>query len=114
MTDDMGFTPESVARKRSLLTPGLGGAIGTYFARPFPEDEVPPIAGDPFTDSQEYPTRFTLGPSASGGADAVVAVSFAGDVRHRRVDFVLRREEERWLLDDLRYEDGSTLRALLQ
>jgi hypothetical protein len=56
----------------------------------------------------------TLGPSASRGAEAVVPVSSAEGVRRRRVDFVLRRDGERWLLDDVRYEDGSTRRAPLQ
>ena len=114
MTGDMGFAPDTVARKRALLTPGLARAIDAYFERPVSEDLVPPIDGDPFTDSQEYPSRFSLGEAASVGAGAVVPVSFRDGARVRGVEFVLRRDGERWLVDDLRYEDGGTLRELLR
>jgi hypothetical protein len=33
--------------------------------------------------------------------------------RSRQVVFLLQHQESQWRIDDLRYEDGSTLRALL-
>ena len=77
-------------------------------------DEVPPINGDPFTYSQEYPSRFTLGRPGADAAQAVVPVSFSDGSRTRRVDYVLRRDGGGWRVDDLRYDDGGTLRGLLR
>jgi hypothetical protein len=113
MTHDMGFTPETVASKRAFLTASLGAAIDGYFARPKPSDEPPPIDGDPFTDSQEYPPRFTLHAAAVEGAAAVVPITFSDGLRARRVGFVVGREGEGWRIDDLRYERGTTFRDLL-
>ena len=60
-THDMGFTRESVARKRGFLSTDLQARIARYLAAPGSPDEAPAINGDPFTDSQEYPDRFRLG-----------------------------------------------------
>jgi hypothetical protein len=114
MTHDMGFTPALVAPKRAFFTTGLNAAIDAYFALPLPEDEVPPIDGDPITSTQEYPSRFTLNAAVVDGAATVVPVVFSDGVRTRRVDFVLARDAGRWRVDDLRYEDHTTFRELLR
>ena len=114
MTHDMAFNPASVARKRAYLTPGLGSAIADYFKRPRPHDEVPPITGDPFTDSQEYPDRFLPGRARIDGARASVPIRLGDGSRHWEVEVLLLRQGERWQVDDLRYPGGTTLRGLLQ
>jgi hypothetical protein len=114
MTGDMGFTRASVARKEGMFTSGLTDAIGAYFARPVPEDEVPPIDGDPFTNTQEYPTGFALGRAEIHGERATVPVRFDLAGRPRLVVAVLAKVSGSWRLDDLRYEDGSTFRTLLR
>jgi hypothetical protein len=112
-THDMGFTRDSVAGKRRFLSAALQGDIDRYLAAPQSPDEAPPINGDPFTDSQEYPDRFTLGAALTTARRTLVPVLFADAHVKRRVDYVLRREGTRWVVDDLIDERGGSLRALL-
>lgn len=111
---DMGFNPASAARKRSHLSPALARAIAAYFARPQPADAVPAINGDPFTDTQEYPARFVIGRAVTDGNSAQVPVHLGEAKQARVVHAVLRRVGGRWRVDDLRYDDGRSLRRLLQ
>ena len=113
MTGDMGFTAVTVARKSRFLSAELSNMIGSYFRQPRLADEVPPINGDPFTNSQEYPNRFTIARVETNGSGATVRVIFRDGVRERPVVWLLRRVGSQWLLDDLRYDDGKTFRALL-
>jgi hypothetical protein len=113
-THDMGFSRDSVERKRAFLSAGLQKEIDAYLARPSSPDEVPDIDGDPFTDTQEYPDRFTLGAIRNTAHRTVVRVHFAGEQLKRRVDYVLVREGERWVVDDLVDERGGSLRKLLR
>jgi hypothetical protein len=113
-THDMGFTRESVARKRRFLSTALQARITRYLAAPQPPDEAPAINGDPFTDTQEYPDRFTLGPARADARRTVVPVHFGDGRATRRVDFALVRDGARWVLDDLVDERGESLRALLE
>jgi hypothetical protein len=114
MTQDMAFTNAALARKKLQLTKRLANAIDAYFARPVPTDEVPRINGDPFTNSQEHPTTFTLGKVMRVGSRATVPVRFDEGGSHKIVEFRLQRVGGTWCLDDLHYEDGGTLRELLK
>lgn len=111
---EMAFSPATVGSKRGQLSTELGTRLDDYFARNLPDDEPPPIDGDPFTDSQEYPTRFEVLAPEAGGGEGRVPVRFEDGPRTRTVTFVLRLVERRWFIDDLIYEDGSTLRDLLR
>jgi hypothetical protein len=113
-THDMGFTSESVRPKRGFLSVALQARITRYLGARRPPDEVPRIDGDPFTDSQEYPDRFTLGAARNTSQGVVVPVHFADAHSKRRVDYVLVREAGRWVIDDLVDERGETLRRLLR
>jgi hypothetical protein len=112
-THDMGFTPESVAHKRAFLSAGLQARILRYLAAPQSPDEAPAINGDPFTNSQEYPDRFTLGAARSAAKSSIVPVHFGDKHSKRRVDYVLVREGSRWVVDDLLDERRQSLRTLL-
>jgi hypothetical protein len=112
-THDMGFTRESVAHKRRFLSAALRARIGRYLAAPRSADATPEINGDPFTDSQEYPDRFTLGIVRAAARRTVVPVHFADTRSKRLVDYVLVREGTRWVVDDLVDERGQSLRTLL-
>jgi hypothetical protein len=112
-THDMGFTRESVARKRGFLSAALQASITRHLAAPQPSDEAPAINGDPFTDSQEYPDRFTLAAVRTTPKHTIVPVHFADAHSKRRVDYVLVREGTRWVVDDLVDERGESLRQLL-
>src|SRR5689334_5351899 len=113
--NDMAFTPASVARKRDRLTADLYREIEAYFARPSKPDEVPAIDGDPFTNTQEYPTAFAVSEGIQQDTTTTrvpVVMTIGPDMRTVQVQLV--RQGSAWLVDDLIYEDGSTLRALLK
>ena len=112
--NDMGFTRDTVARKRNWLTPGLNQEIDTYFRQPFPADEPPPINGDPFTNTQEYPSAFQVGEAVMDAGKANVPVVMTIGPQRRTVRAQVVRQGTGWLVDDLIYEDGSTFRALLK
>lgn len=111
---DMGFTRETVARKGNWLTPGLNQEIDTHFRQPFPADEPPPINGDPFTNTQEYPSAFQVGEAVMDGARANVPVVMTIGPERRTVRAQVVRQGSGWLVDDLIYPDNSTFRALLK
>jgi hypothetical protein len=114
LTHDMAFTPATVARKHGYLTKGLQAVIAAYFRRPVAQDEVPPINGDPFTNTQEYPNRFVPGRALIEGRRAVMPVRFGDDAAFQVVEVLLHQLGRQWRVDDLRYEAGGTLRSLLQ
>ena len=112
-THGMGFTRESVAHKRGFLSAALQAAIARYLAAPRSSDEAPEINGDPFTDTQEYPDRFRLGVVRTDAGRTIVPVHVADGRSTRRLDYLLKREGTRWMVDDLVDERGASLRALL-
>jgi hypothetical protein len=114
LTHDMAFTPATVARKHAYLTAGLRTAITAYFRRPVPQAEVPPINGDPFTNTQEYPTRFAPGRASIEGRRAVMPVQLGNDGASQVLEVLLHQSGRQWRVDDLRYQDGGTLRGRLQ
>jgi hypothetical protein len=110
---DMAFTTASIAGKRAFLSKALFGAIEAYLAAPQDPDEAPLINGDPFTDSQEYPTRFAVGADDREAVGVELPVDFADAFTKRTVLFEMTRENGHWLVSDLRYPDGTTLSGLL-
>ncbi len=114
LTHNIGFTPAAVRRRAQWLSPGLIARCRAYFARPARPDDVPPIDGDPFTDSQEYPGAFRVGPTTVAGDTARVRVTLIWAGRERRtVTVVLVPAGGAWRIDDVRYGPGPSLRALL-
>lgn len=111
---DMGFDEATVAEKQAFLSRRLRRRIKDYFATTFPADEVPPIDGDPFTDSQEYPTRFSVSKGELRSNDATAPVLFSDGFRDRLVVYRLIGEQDKWRIDDLEFEDGGTLSDLLE
>ena len=114
MAHDMAFTLEGVTQRAAWLTPDLAGQCRSYLSRPSPPDAVPEIDGDPFTDTQEYPTAFHVGKAVVSGSTARVPVRFRGPGKNRRTVHVeLVAVQGSWLIDDIRYDSGTSLRALL-
>jgi len=113
-THDMAFTRETVAHKRKFFSAALQARLSRYLAASQSANEAPEIDGDPFTDSQEYPDRFTLGAARTTARRTIVPVHFADVSSKRRVDYVLVREGRRWVVDDLVDERGQSLRTLLR
>ncbi len=109
----MGFTKASVSRKAKWLSEDFLKQLRQELNHPASPDEVPNIDGDPFTDSQEYPTRFKVGKAEIKGDSARVPVVLSGNGRKRTVVAILNQTTEGWRVDDLAYEEGKTLRAEL-
>lgn len=111
---DMGFDSASVAGKQEGLSTGLRTAIANYLRRPTSPNEVPAIDGDPFTDSQEYPTRFAVSAAAIAGRVATVTVRFSDGFRNRATTYLLRQQVGEWRITDVRGSDGVLLSKLLR
>ncbi|MBT9458448.1 MAG: hypothetical protein IV097_17645 [Burkholderiaceae bacterium] len=111
------FGPPSIAALRRWLAPPLQQAFTRWLASPERPDQVPALNGDPFTDTQEPPHALSLGPLAErgDGAEQVVFAELEGGRRHRLV-YRLQRDAQsrRWLLADIAYSHGPTLRQLLR
>ncbi|MGH8516423.1 MAG: hypothetical protein ACREUE_03080 [Panacagrimonas sp.] len=113
---DRGFLPALLVPKSRWLSTAMNTAIKTYFARPRAQDEVPPINGDAFTDSQEGPTRFAVGTATSSKDRAEVWVRFDDAWAARRLKYMLVRQSAGWRVDDIRSEDADErgLRQILE
>lgn len=114
ITHNTGFTLAAVRRRAKWMSPGLLARCRSYFAGPRQPDEVPPIDGDPFTDSQEYPGAFRVGPATVAGDTARVNVTLTwagGD--QRTVTVLLVPTGGEWRIDDVRSGTGPSLRELL-
>ncbi len=108
------FTPERSTAQRGMMSNRLSQAIAKYFAQDFPEGDVPPIDGDPYTDSQEYPPIFSVRDASIDGGKARVPVRFDNGYESREVRYQLIRERERWVIDDVDYDHGTQLREWLK
>jgi hypothetical protein len=109
----MGFTPATVDAKRRFLTQALVRDTADYFDRPVPPDDVPVLNGDPFTDSQEYPTRFAVSDADVEAGSARVPVRFADAWREYVLEFHLVRGVDGWQVDDVLDREHRSLRAVL-
>jgi hypothetical protein len=110
----MAFDSAHIRYHAPWLGARLRGRIARYLARPVDPNEAPAIDGDPFTDTQEHPTRFSVRLATVSGDAATVPVHFTDGRRTRVVRYVLRRERGAWRVDDLRYDRGETLSAWLR
>lgn len=114
LAGDMALTRASLAPKAAWLTPALQARLERWLALPQDPDEAPDINGDPFSNTQEYPSAFSLAPARVQGHRAELTATFTGaGIRPSRVTLLLRRAGGEWRVDDLRYPDGSRLTQLL-
>ncbi len=109
----MGFSAANVKAKRRWFTPELMAELGKELKKPSKPDEVPTIDGDPFLNSQEPVKTLKVGEAKAAGADVVVALHLAGEGFTRDFKVLLKRHKAGWRIDDLTYDDGTTLRGLL-
>jgi hypothetical protein len=110
---EMGFSKIAMQRKMRFVTTSLYALMTRYFAMPANPNEAPVINGDPFTNSQEYPTRFSVEAVSGEGSPSTVRVRFSDAARVESVTYQLRRENNVWRIDDVKYRDGASLRAQL-
>jgi hypothetical protein len=104
---DTGFSAAAWDGKREALAPSLASRIDAWFAVEWPEDEPPPINGDPLTMSQEPPTRFAVQVAELDGEVAKVPVQFADAKRDWTAWLVMRRGDAGWQLADVVDDRGE-------
>ncbi len=104
----------SASAKAPLQSRRLNQLVQAYLARPRSPDQVPPIDGDPYTDSQEHPTRFAVGTARIRHGRAWVPVVLADAWSRRVITYELVRESGIWQVDDLDDGHGNRLSALLR
>ena len=83
--------------------------------------EVGRLDGDPLYNAQDIQItdfsisepKITGGPSRTG-MNAVVTVRFKNIGKPTRVEYVLRQTVHGWKISDIRYDDGSSLKKILQ
>jgi hypothetical protein len=109
----MGFSAANVKAKRRWFTPGLMAELTQELRKPSKPDEVPYIDGDPFLNSQEPVSAMKVGDAKAKGADVEVSLHLAGEGFKRELKVLLKRLPAGWRIDDLTYDDGTTLRGLL-
>lgn len=107
---EMSFDAKAAKAKKPFLSRSLAREVARYMNQPTSPDEAPVIDGDPFTDSQDYPTRFAVG-RTEGGA---VPVELADCCSSKRLVYRLVKARGAWKIDDIAYPDGSTLREVLR
>ena len=77
--------------------------------------EVGRLDGDPLYNAQELQiTDFSISEPKITGTEAVVTVRFKNIGKSKRVEYVLRRTAGGWKISDIRYDDGPSLKKILQ
>ncbi len=135
LSHDMGFSESTVVKRKEWLSPDFYAVLLAEVRRPASPDEAPFVNGDPFTDSQEYPTRAETGAAKRVGEDEIsveVTLRWTRKVREyrqyrwerhavtrevedapaRRLTLKLTRGQRLWRIDDV-IAEGKSLHATL-
>ena len=77
--------------------------------------EVGRLDGDPLYNAQEVQiTDFSISAPKITGGEALVTVRFKNIGKPTRIEYVLRRTVHGWKISDIRYDDGYSLKKILQ
>jgi hypothetical protein len=77
--------------------------------------EVGRLDGDPLYNAQDFDIKdFFISPPEMTGGQAHVTVRFKNIGKATRVEYVLSRTSGGWRISDIRYDDGSSLKKILQ
>src|SRR6266487_4437893 len=77
--------------------------------------EVGRLDGDPLYNAQEVQiTDFSISAPKITGSEALVTVRFKNIGKPTRVECVLRRTVHGWKISDIRYDNGYSLKKILQ
>lgn len=135
LSHDMRFTETTVAKRKEWLSPDFYALLLAEVRRPANPEEAPFVNGDPFTDSQDFPTRVETGAAVRTGEDTItveVELRWTRRVREyrqyrwerrpvtrevedapaRRLTVRLSRGQRLWRIDDL-LSEGKSLHAAL-
>lgn len=108
-----GYDAASLKAKRRWFTPAVLDLVQKELNKPSKPDEVPYIDGDPFTNSQEPLRNLKVGAAKASGQGIEVALHLGGEGFARDFKVSLVRLGAGWRIDDLTYDDGTTLRGFL-
>lgn len=123
LANDKGFTERNVRRRRRWLTPELYRLLLSELRRESLRsrlsDEAPCVNGDPFTNSQEYPSSFRVGPARPLGGKVRVDVVLVwklgtGALDEKQIGMELSRRAGTWRIDNVLGRDGEDLVSLLR
>ena len=77
--------------------------------------EVGRLDGDPLYNAQDIEiTDFTISPPETAGGETRVTVRFKNLGKPARIVYLLRHQGDGWKISDIRYDDGSSLKKILQ
>lgn len=77
--------------------------------------EVGRLDGDPLYNAQDFEIKnFSISAPEISGREARVMVRFKNIGKPTRVEYVLGRTADGWRISDIRYDDGSSLKKILQ
>ena len=77
--------------------------------------EVGRLDGDPLYNAQDMEIKdFSVSAPEMAGGEARVTVNFKNFGKPTRVVFVLSRAANGWKISDIRYDDGSSLKKILE
>ena len=77
--------------------------------------EVGRLDGDPLYNAQEIEVKdFSISAPETAGAETRVTVRFKNIDKATRIVYVLSRTADDWRISDIRYDDGSSLKKILQ
>jgi hypothetical protein len=77
--------------------------------------EVGRLDGDPLYNAQELQiTDFSISEPKTIGKETLVTVRFKNIGKQRRVECVLHQTAKGWRISDMRYDDGYSLKKILQ
>jgi len=77
--------------------------------------EVGRLDGDPLFNAQDMEIKdFSVSAPEMTGGDARVTVNFKNLGKPTRVVFMLSRTSNGWKISDIRYDDGSSLKKILE
>ena len=77
--------------------------------------EVGRLDGDPLYNAQDMEIKdFSVGAPETAGSETRVTVHFKNIGKLTRIVYVLSRAADGWRISDIRYDDGSSLKKILQ
>src|SRR5690242_9903583 len=110
-------TEQSAAGETRLFTRYFDEELLKFYLKDKREakGEVGRLDGDPLYNAQEIEiTDFSISEPKITGKEAVVSVHFKNLGKSERVECVLHQTAKGWRISDMRYQDGSSLKKILQ
>jgi hypothetical protein len=108
------YTERNILAKRKWLSKPLFDALVAERKKSAKSDSAPYLNGDPFTDSQEYPSSFSIDTFDCRKAETTVKVTFTNQPETKWVIVKLVLQNHQWKIDNVFYQDGNNLFANLR